>query len=219
MNPKYQRTADRLRELIDEGEQVANLEQPSEYLGPYIQDYTTLHAWLVRVENIIRSVFRRESAHAEHLATVMKENPNKAYEVHKIIGILKGALSDIEGGFLIGQEHLIASGVLDSVLEQTRHLAHNGYKDPAAVLARVVVEDALRRLCREEKLDDSAKTSAMNEALYKKGRYLKPQWRLIQSWLDIGNSASHGKFSEYTEEDVLRIVDDVERFLAQELRS
>jgi hypothetical protein len=39
---------------------------------------------------------------------------------------------------------------------------------------------------------------------------------------DIGNAAAHGKFSEYSEYDeaaVTRMIDEVERFFAQELGS
>ena len=50
LNPKYQRYAERLKELIEEGKKVAALEKPSS-VGPYIQgeDRDKLNAWLVKV--------------------------------------------------------------------------------------------------------------------------------------------------------------------------
>ena len=218
MNPKHKRAADRLRELITEGKQVAALEGPAQYVGSYIQDKVALHSWLVKVQNIVVTIFKQNGAHSQHLEKVTKRNPERVYEINTIIGILPGALSDLEGGYLVGQEHLIAGEIFDSVLEQAKHLTKNGFKDPAAVLARVVIEDCLRRISHEEGLDNTGKASALNDALRDKGRYPKPQWRLIQSWLDIGNSAAHGKFDEFTEDAVARMIDDVDRFLAQELR-
>ncbi len=216
MNPKYQRAADRLRELITEGERVASLERDSA-VGPYIKEKVPLHAWLAKVENIVGAVFGKESAHFRQVSGMLDLHPEQSYEVNQIVVVLTGGLSDLEGGFLAGQEHLIAGAIFDSVLEEAKHLTEAGFKDPAAVLVRVVVEDCLKRLSREEGLDDSAKASAMNDALRDKSRYPKPQWRLVQAWLDIGNSAAHGKFTDYSKDDVLRMVGDVGRFLAQHL--
>lgn len=218
MSPKYARVAERLRELISEGTRVAALEMPSS-IGPYIKDNIQLHQWLVKVDNIVRTVFGTSSAHFIHLCEVMSQAPAHAYEVQKIVGILSGALSDLEGGFLAHQEQLVAAVVFDSVLEQARQLSTSGFKDPAAVLCRVVVEDCLRRLSRQSGLPDAGKASTLNDGLRDSGRFNKPQWRVIQSWLDIGNAAAHGKFSEYDDEAVVRMIDDIERFVGLEFGS
>jgi len=137
--------------------------------------------------------------------------------VNALIGILTGALSDLEDGFLAHQEQLVAGVVFDSVLEQARHLLAAGFKDPAAVLSRVVVEDCLRRLSRHAGLSDAGKASALNDALRDCGCYALPQWRLVQSWLDIGNAAAHGKFADYDAAAVGRMIEDVARLVALEL--
>jgi hypothetical protein len=164
-----------LKELISEGTQVADLERPSK-AGPYIQDPVALHGWLVKVDNIIRTAFGPASAHFIQLNEILggKVKPSRAYEVNRMLGILQGALSDLEGGFLVGQEQLVAGVVFDSVLEQARHLLDGGFKDPAAVLCRVVIEECLRRLSREEGLSDTGKASALNDALQARGRYTNP---------------------------------------------
>jgi hypothetical protein len=41
--------------------------------------------------------------------------------------VLQGALSDLEGGFLVGQEFLVAGEVFDSVLEEGKHLNEKGH--------------------------------------------------------------------------------------------
>lgn len=219
MNPKYQRIADRIKDLIAEGYSVAALETPSEHVGPYIKEKVPLHTWLVKVENILSTVFGSKSAHYRQAKNVLDKGPEHSYEVNTIVGVLSGALSDLEDGFLVGQEHLIAGVILDSVLEQAQYLLKTGFKDPAAILCRVVVEDALQRLCIEEGLSSSGKAASLNDALKTQERYTKPQWRLIQSWLDIGNSAAHGSFSDFTDDNVKQMISDVERFIAQELGS
>jgi len=216
VNPKYARVAERIKQLITEGSEIAKLERKHEY-ETYIDDYARLYAWFVQVDNIGRTIFGVDSAHFIHLQEVLKGKPSRSYEVNMVIGIMKGALSDLEGGFLIHQEQLVAGAVFDSVLEQGRHLLKSGFKDPAAVLGRVVIEDCLRRVSREVGLPDSGKAAALNDALRDGGRYSKPQWRVIQSWLDIGNSAAHGKFSDYDDAGVARMIDEIEGFVAREL--
>lgn len=220
LNPRYQRSADRLRELIEEGQVVAKLERPSS-VGSFIQeeDKISLHAWLTKVNNIIEAVFGTQSPHFRHLKRLTKGSALHAYEIYPIVGLLTGALDDLEKGYLVSQEFLIAGEVFDSVLEQARHLNQTGYKDPAAVLARVVLEDALRRISREEGLDDTHKATRLNDELKKVERYSQPQWRLIQAWLDIGNAAAHGRFDEYNEDDVERLIAGIEQFLAVEFRN
>jgi len=46
--------------------------------------------------------------------------------------------------------------------------------------------------------------------------YSQPQWRLIQAWLDIGNSAAHGNFEKYTKDDVNNMINGIEQFIASD---
>ena len=100
MNPKYERSAERIRALIEEGESVARLERDSS-VGPFIQDKVPLRAWLVKVENIIVTTFGRDSAHGRHFETLTHRQPEHSYEVRSLVGLLTGALDDLEAGFLV----------------------------------------------------------------------------------------------------------------------
>ena len=226
LNPVYKRYADRLRALIDEGKSVTELEQRhgSTKFDVWIgkEDKIPLHAWLGKVNNVLYMVFGPESPQVKHFTEILPHenlrSVERAHEVYYIIGVLEGALDDLEHGFLTGQEFLVAGEVFDSVLEQAKHLVDTGYKDPAAVLARVVLEDALKRIARAEGLDDTLKASRINDELKKAQRYPQPQWRLVQAWLDVGNSAAHGRFDDYDAERVQETIRDIEHFLATELR-
>lgn len=223
LTPKYKRYAERIKELIQEGHEISKLEKPSS-VGSYIQDTDQIrvNAWNTNVRNIIETTFGRNSPQFHQLVKETNDGTKSleyAYDIYPIIGILQGAVSDLEKGFLIGQEFIIAGDIFDDVLEQAKYLNQNNHKDPAAVLARVVIEDALKRIARSEGIDDSMKASQINDELKKIRRYPQPQWRMIQAWLDIGNAAAHGDFSKYTQENIERMIEDIERFLAAEFRS
>ncbi len=223
LSMKNRRYADRLNELVIEGKTIAKLEKTSDGFR-YIQgeDKVRLHGWLASTRNIIELVFGRQSPQFHHLEELIPKDGAKSIEVasqvYEFVGLLQGALSDLENGYLLGQEFIIAGDLFDSILEQAKHLAQNGYKDPAAVLARTVLEDTLKRLARSENIDAEQKASALNDELKKLDKYPQPQWRFIQAWLDIGNSAAHGKFDEYTKEVVIDMIDGIERFLSTDFR-
>lgn len=220
LSPKHERYADRIRELIEEGQAVAKLERPSGVrgFGPYIRDKVPLQAWLVKVNNILETAFGPHSPQMYHFQQFTTDIAAVAHssEVLSIVGVLTGALDDLEEGYLLGQEFLIAGEVFDSVLEQAKHLNQSGHKDPAAVLARVVLEDALKRMARGEGLDDNQSASRLNDELRRIEKYPQPRWRLVQAWLDIGNAAAHGNFNEYNEEDVEGLIENIGQFLAAE---
>lgn len=218
--PRLKRVVERLRELAEEGRAVARLPKEA-YMGQaYIQgvDKVVAEAWLTKTENIIRSTFGEDSAHHQRLVHRAKDGVEHDYEVYPIVGVIEAALDDLVNGFLTSQEFLIAGEVFDNVLDQAKHLASADYKDPAAILARVVLEDALKRLARESGINDRTKAAQINDELWKAGRFSKPQWRRLQSWLDLGNAAAHGEFDSYSRDDVVRLLDDLKSFLASEFR-
>lgn len=219
LSPKHRRYADRIKALIEESREIAALGKPSEFGGLIIEGEARLNAWLVKLKTIIEVTFGQDSPHHRQMLELTSLLIQYSSQVQAIEGLLIGALDDLESGFLVGQEFLIAGEVFDSVLEEAKHLNQSGYKDCAAVLTRVVLENALRRIARSEGVNDNKKASQINVELRKLGRYPQPQWRLVQACLDLGNAAAHGRFDEYSDEDVQRRVEDVERFLATEFRS
>jgi len=223
LSPKLKRYSDRIRELIDEGQAVAKLERPSS-VGPFIQgeDQIRVQAWAVNIRNIIQTTFGSESPQFHQLKILTNDGVKHlehSYDIHPIVGLLTGALSDLEKGFFIKQEFIIAGEVFDSVLEQAKYLNKAGHKDPAAILARVVLEDALKRIARSEEINVNQKASQINDELKKIERYPQSQWRLVQAWLDVGNAAAHGRFNEYDAKAVDKLLEDIERFLGSELRN
>jgi tetratricopeptide (TPR) repeat protein len=218
LSPRHQRYADRLRELVEEGQSVAKLVTDAGRHATDIEPYAPLHAWFAKAIAIIEKLLGSRSYHFSKMDE-LRYKIQWTGNIYEAIGVLEGALDDLEKGYLTGQEFLITAEVFDSVLEQAKHLNDTGYKDPAAVLMRVVLEDALKRLAREESIDDSQKASVLNDELKGIGRYSKPQWRLIQACLDVGNAAAHGRFDECTADEVAGRIEDVERFLAAEFRA
>ena len=214
LNPKHQRYADRIRDLINEGYQVAKLDLPHRGGESFIQDQVRLQSWIVKTLNIIETVFGQNSAqYRRYESRTNGRHLGRACEVEAVIGVLVGALDDLESGFLTSQEFIIAGDVFDSLLEQAKYLNETKWERPAAVLSRIALEDALRRLARGAGISESLTASAINDKLKEAGRCNQVQWRLLQVCLDVGNKAAHPTDGP-TSEEVEKMIDEIRRFLA-----
>ena len=212
LNPRYQRYAVRLSQLIKESNLLLLKISANKLSSSNIQSFET------KAINIVSLVFGKNSIQFGLIKEIGKNIRIPKRRLLRFQGILIACLDDLKNGFLSGQEFIVASEVFDSVLEEAKYLNSRGHKDAAAVLCRVVLEDALKRIAREEGISDNQKASKINEDLWKANRFTKIQWRLQQSWLDTGNDAAHGKFNQYNEQQVNDFANGLTNFLATEFR-
>lgn len=134
---------------------------------------------------------------------------SEEYIFANMIGILQSAYDEINAGFISELKHLIHAEFFESIIEQAEELLGKGYKMPAAVLGRIIIERWLKDEAEKNNLTvgDKDKASKVNDQLKQGGFFSVPKWRQIQGFLDIGNSAAHGKNDEFTDDDVKRMFD------------
>ena len=188
----------RFDELIKRGKElpVLSIEPPSE-------DLAKLEAWETACLHLVDKTFGEESVYYEKLSDAFDVSN---IEVHGDYGvaIMEGAKEEIEKGFLYKIEHLIAVDLFDSILERAEYLLDGGFKDAAAILGRVVIENSLKDIAKRENiaLPENVKLSKLNEILWKEDIYAKNVWRITQGYIDMGNFAAHGDFDKYNEQSV-----------------
>jgi hypothetical protein len=177
------------------------------------------HAFILSSTNLIETIFGKDHLLAASLHDTIVERSMEYIDY--CIGTLEAAKHAIENDYMQKQELAIAGSVFDSTLVQAKELLEKKYKDPAAILGRVIVEDALRRLANSNDIaivndkGDNKKASILNDELKKKEIYGQVQWRRVQTWLDIGNEAAHGNFDKVREKDVESLLKDVELFIEE----
>lgn len=214
MNQRQLRQVERIKELIVSSDSLLGKISRNDWGQSWVSDKTELHTWLIKCRNIIKIALGVNSIHYIELDKCIGDGNLSEDGVKSVKGIIVGALDDFENGFTTGQEILIAGEIFDSVLEEAKHLLATDHKEAAAVLGRVTIEDSLKRIARREVIDDTLNASRINDALKKNGNYMQPQWRLIQSWLDIGNASAHGNFNDFTKNDVGNMLTGIGQFMA-----
>jgi len=177
-----------------------------------------LDEWKVKAKSLIVKTCGNDGEHIN--AFVKAEEPitmDDSYSIFKRVkSVFMAAKDDFQGGFLSSVKNLVQAELFDSELEQATELLSNGYKGPAAVVAGVVLETTLRDLCSDNSIQ-LAKLDKMNSDLAKAGVYNKLQQKRITALADIRNSAAHGDWASFNDDEVKEMIRDVERFLSNHL--
>ena len=119
---------------------------------------------------------------------------------------------------------LIAAEFFSDFLDMAGHLLEEGYKDPAAVLAGSVLEEHLRQLADKNGVDIIEKRNGkdvfrkadtLNADLTKTKAYNVLEQKSVTSWLDLRNNAAHGKYGQYTKDQVQLMLDGIRGFMTR----
>ena len=169
----------------------------------------------------IERISGRDSAYYRQLTD---EYIRKKIYVHshlpRQIGVAKALLSDIQNGYLRALEEIIHGDLFSDFLEMAGHLVEKGYKDAAAVLAGSTLEVHVRNLCDKHGV---ATTSAgkpknaetLNMDLVKAGTHTKLDQKNLTAWFGLRNNAAHGKYNEYTQDQVRLLIDSIRDFISR----
>jgi hypothetical protein len=166
----------------------------------------------------------KSSGYYAHTVDIIKKrdmnSKSKLYgDIKLLFGILSALHTAYSQGLLYDLEELIRGEIFDDFLEMAEYLLEEGYKDPAAVLIGGVLEEHLRKLCLKNEIaiktpDGKPKSGGvLNDDLYKGGIYNKGDFKSIIAWLEIRNNAAHGKYNEYSEEQVDLMLKSIRDFI------
>ncbi len=139
--------------------------------------------------------------------------------VRRMVGVLLAAKSRLVDDPLFSLRRPILAGFLTSVINGAKDLLAEHLKDAAAMCGRVALEGELRERAAEAGVamkKDRPVLSDFNDALLAAGALKKHEWLQIKSYADVGNAAAHGKFDEYTEEEVRAMLEWIGDFASSE---
>jgi len=165
-----------------------------------------------------------KSAYSKEVDRLLKELPLLHTHTTSIIGVAKGLLEDLKAGYLQTLVEIVHGDVFGDFLEMAQHLCESGYKDAAAVITGSTLESHLRELCRksgvsiEVRKPDGVvpkKADSMNADLASAEVYSKLDQKNVTAWLDLRNKAAHGKFNEYSKDQVLILISSVRDFITR----
>ncbi|WP_235919294.1 DUF4145 domain-containing protein [Aureimonas psammosilenae] len=171
--------------------------------------------WKVKARSLIIKACGESS---EHYKQFLKSEEPQSYrtsfeEFQEVFAVFEAAREDFEGGYLADVRNVIQAEVFSDELDQARNLLSAGYKAPSAVIAGVVLETTLRRMCVDRQLS-TGKLDKMNSDLAKAGAYNLLVQKRITALADVRNNAAHGHPTQFKDDDVADMINYIESFVA-----
>src|SRR5271155_1348019 len=119
------------------------------------RELSLCEAWLAEALNVVElAVSRPNNAYRRRIETVAKASGGLAQAVKSIARILEALLPDIDAGLLGNLSDKIAAEAFDNFLDHAQAYLGCQRKMEAGVIAGVVFEDTIRRIYRNQALED-----------------------------------------------------------------
>lgn len=216
-----QKLINRFTSLIEEGESlcIAYESKSTDYDPKLHADFIE---WTIKSQRILEVTCGENSHYLSKYIESLKGKMGDSIKsrTQRLIPILKAAKNDLENGFLITIKQIIQAEVFDSELEQATHFLESGYTTAAGVTAGVVLETAVKELCKNNGINifppnsnKPKKLDVLNAELAKAGVYTVLQQKRITALADIRNNAAHGNTEQFNSTDVKDMIREIERFL------
>jgi hypothetical protein len=204
---KLEQLSQRAEELILQADALLATQHPSDF-GDWV-DGEQLAGFRSASLSFIERVFGREHPYfSEFDRGVVNARPEDARTGR---GIMVAVLGELKGGWVITARGLVAAELFADFLDMAGYLLSEGYKDAAAVMTGSVLEEHLRQLAAKNGVSVTSiksgtpvprKADAINADLAGKDVYGKLDQKSATAWLDLRNKAAHGKYSEFTIDQV-----------------
>ena len=163
-------------------------------------------AWLVAANNIVQRLCDSPAnAYREHADALMKQD--HGYVVNNAVGemgsLLAHLLADAKAGLVASIADRARAEIFDDFLDHADAYASDGRKNEAGVIAGVVFEDSIRRLCRKRNIPEKdVKLDALIIALTKAGDLTDVKAKRARVAAHVRTKASHAQWDEFEMSDV-----------------
>ncbi len=180
-------------------------------------DKNALLAWKTKARHLLVVACGESSQHFQ----LFTDNETGGYRtsldnLRQMAAVLRAAQSDFDGGYFQKIQTVVQADLFGSELDQATELLKNGYKVAAAVIAGVVLETAIRELCKRNQIPP-AKLARMNDDLAKAGVYNAIVQKRVTYLSAVRNAAAHGDQDEFGSYDVTAMIGEIEQLLANQL--
>jgi uncharacterized protein (DUF2164 family) len=215
-----QRLIERVDQLLQQGKKVLTTRKDGDFVA-YV-DHGQLIGFRSAALSFIQRIYGEKHPHfGEFAAAVDNDYVSK---LDAGMAILTSIREEIAGGWLFSMKGLISAEIFSDFLEMSEYFLAQGYKDPAAIMSGSVLEEHLRQLALKNEIpvqiakDDKRvykKADRLNADLAQKETYTKLDQKSVTAWLDLRNKAAHGKYDEYTKEQVALMIQGIIDFMTR----
>lgn len=158
-------------------------------------------AWLTAVQNMVHLlVSNPASPYRTRIDRIADRE--QGYGIHGAVGeaaeVLLNLARDADEGLIDSIVHAAQAEVFDDFLDHAEHYLEGRRKQQAGVIAGVVFEDTVRRLCRKHQIAEAGeRLDALISSLDKGGQITGLQAKRARVAAALRTSATHAQWDEF----------------------
>jgi hypothetical protein len=184
-------------------------------VSPYQQ-----RAWLTAAQYAVELVC--SSASNAYYVTSRRIAANAgqipASSVAEMASMMERLIEEIEGGLLTSIENHAIAVTFDDFLDHGGEYLKHGRKDEAAVIAGIVFEDTIRRICRVLDIGESGvHLDALITELTKRDVFTGLKAKRARAAAGLRTSAAHARWEQIELSDVNRVIELTRELMAAHL--
>jgi hypothetical protein len=185
----------------------------------HVNDPELMREWGTSVLSFFHNMFGEKSVYYRSFEDRYRLCGSAAFDFRECKGVFTAAYKDFLGGYIFNIQSQILVDVVADELEMAELLLNQGNKDIACAVSRIGLEIALKKLCDINGIpyDRTTKIEALNTSLKEKGVYNLGNQKQVTAWLDKGNAACHGRYTEYEAAQVKIMIDGIRDFIVRYL--
>jgi hypothetical protein len=202
---------ERIEQLIAEVDQL-----------PFHSDISRQKSWLTAAQNAVQLVCTSSSSpYRGHAQRIFDRSPTRDLIdslVSDMAAMLRRLLDDINGGLLTTVENYAIAVTFDDFLDHGAEYLKHGRKDEAAVIAGIVFEDTIRRICRVlDVAENGVALDTLISELTKRNVLTAQKAKRARAAAGLRTSAAHARWEEIQLSDVNPVIELTRELMAAHL--
>jgi hypothetical protein len=189
--------------------------QYSQTMGGWFKDKEGYEALMTELISLMHHIYGDDHPHYQRI--IYFHNQHSLEGLLSSKGVLIGPIEVLKKGYLENLSKRLAVEISTDFLSAARDLAEAGEKDPAAVLACSVLEDALKRLASRNGFSELAnqELSVVANSLLARKVITKTTHASVIGFKTLRNAALHAQWNEVSLEAVRLLIAFLPTFLEQ----
>lgn len=140
--------------------------------------------------------------------------------VSELAALLRSLLTDAEAGLITSIADQARAEIFDDFLDHAEAYFRDGRKNEPGVIAGVVFEDTLRRICRREEIPEKGeKLDRLISELGIRGKLSATKAKRARVAADVRTKASHAQWEEFDRDDVKATIDFTRELITTQLEA
>lgn len=198
------RFEERIRDLISQSERLGVGNEHDQCTERGAMDACS--AWLTAAQNAVHGLVSSPGSPYRKRVDALVARCG-GYTVHKdvteIAAVLSALLEDLKRGLLCSVAYAAQAELLDDFLDDAERYMKNGRTNEAGVIAGVVFEDSLRKICRKQQIKDKdEKLDNLISQLQQQDTISAGQAKRARAAAHVRTKATHAQWDEICVEDV-----------------